>query len=70
MEYSGLNDVTWASYLLKSPAARAFVQQFVQTNKELSKIRISGPLWKETIDDFPSQRVGYTEKVFISWHLS
>ena len=40
------NDVTWASWCLKSPEPQLFVHHFVQVNiKESTKCRAAGTLW-------------------------
>ena len=47
--YTHNNHIKRASWRLKSPAYRQFVQQFVQDNsKKVSKLHITGPLWGES----------------------
>ena len=56
--------MTWA------PTTPRFVQQFMLAkNKEIWKVRISGPLWKQSTGDqggFPSQKASNVENVSIS----
>ena len=45
-------DCTWAPWLLRSPATRVRVQQLAPGNiNETSKVRITGPLWRESTGD-------------------
>ena len=45
------SDIAWAPWLLKSPAYKLFVQQFVQAEymeNETAVSHISGPLWRKS----------------------
>ena len=42
------SDVKWPSWRLELPVNRNFVHQFVKTNKETSRVRVTVPLWGES----------------------
>ena len=68
---SHVNDVTGASWCLKSPPILLFVQPFVHAYiKENIRARVTGPLWWESNGDrwIPSQRASYVENDPIPWH--
>ena len=65
-------DITWASWCLKSLATRLFIQQlFRLTTKKTWKLRITGPLWRETTEDWwiPLIKLpNNAESASTSWH--
>ena len=62
------SDITYAAWIIESPATRLFVNQFVQPyRKEDAKFHVIVPLWREPsmTDGFPSQMASNAESVSI-----